>query len=62
MKNKNYHTLVTIPKSSIKIIERGKIDTRNTQIHELSLSWFGTGTSIKSGSVKLILWTQISPQ
>jgi hypothetical protein len=30
------------------------------QIHELSFSWFGTGTSIKSGGVKLALWTQTS--
>ena len=34
MKNKTkYHTVGTIPKSNIKIVERGKIDTFNTQIH-----------------------------
>jgi hypothetical protein len=32
-----------------------------TQIHDLSCSWIGTGTSIKSGGVKLILWSQTSP-
>jgi len=45
----------TIPKSNIKIVDRGKIDIPNTQIHDLSLSWLGTGTSITSGSVKLVL-------
>ena len=33
MKNKAFHTVVIIPKSNIKIVERGKIDTRNTQLH-----------------------------
>jgi hypothetical protein len=28
---------------------RQNIDTPNTQIHDNSLSWLGTGTSIKSG-------------
>jgi hypothetical protein len=28
----------TIPKSNIKIVERAKIDTPNTQIHDRSLS------------------------
>jgi len=28
----------TIPKSNIKIVERGQIDTRNTQIYDRSLS------------------------
>ena len=37
-----------------------EIDTL-TQIHDSSLSWLGTGTSIKiikSGGVKLVLWAQ----
>ena len=29
------------------IVERGKINNRNTQIHVHSLSWLGTVTSIK---------------
>ena len=37
-----------------------KIDTLNTQIYDRSLSWLGKVTSIKSGRVKLILWTKIS--
>jgi len=61
MENKKYHTVGIVPKSNIKIIERGKIDTPNTKIHDRSLSWLGTGTSIKSGGVKLVLWTQTSP-
>jgi hypothetical protein len=41
---KKYQTVETIPKSSIKIVERGKIDTPNTQLHDCSLSWLGIGT------------------
>ncbi len=55
-----YHIVGTIPKSNIEIEERGKIDAPNTQIHDHSLFWLGTGTSIKCGGVKLVLWTQIS--
>ena len=32
MKNKKYHAVGTIPNSDIKIVERGKIDTPNTQM------------------------------
>ena len=32
------HYSNTIPKSNIKTIERGKIDTPNTQIHDFLLS------------------------
>jgi len=34
MKNKKYHTAGTVSKSNRKIIERGKIGTPNTQIHD----------------------------
>ena len=47
MKNKKYHTVETVSKSKIKIVETDQIDTPYTQIHDHSLSWFGTGTSIK---------------
>ena len=33
-KNKKYHNVETFPKSNIKIIERDKIDTSSTQIHD----------------------------
>jgi len=33
----------TVSKSNRKIIERGKFDTTNTQIDDLSSSWLGTG-------------------
>ena len=55
MKNNKYHTVETVLKPNIKIVERDKLDTSNTQIHDRSLSWLGTGTSIKSGGVKLVL-------
>jgi len=44
----------TIPKSNRKIVKREKIDIPNTQIHDCSLLCLGTGTSIKSGGVKLV--------
>jgi hypothetical protein len=37
--------------------ERGNIDT---QTYDYSLSWLGTGTSIKSDRVKFDLWTEAS--
>ena len=45
-------------KQTRKIVDRDKIDTPNIQIHDRSLSWISTGTSIKSGGVKLVLCSQ----
>ena len=45
------------PKSNRKIVDKDEIDTPNTQIHDGSLHWLGTCTSIKSGGVNLVLWT-----
>jgi hypothetical protein len=54
----NYHTVGTFIKSSRKITERGKIDI---DIKERSLSsCHNTGTSIKSGGVKLVVWSKTS--
>jgi hypothetical protein len=36
-------------------------DSSNTQIHDCSLSWLGTGTAIKGGGDKLVLWYQDIP-
>ena len=47
MKHRKLHTVRTFPKWIIKMVEWGKIDTPNTQIHDNSLSWLGTGTFIK---------------
>jgi hypothetical protein len=33
-------------KSNVKIVDREKIDTTNTQIHDRSLSWLGSSTSM----------------
>ena len=44
-----------IPNSNIKIVERVKVDTFNTQIHDRSLPWLGTHTSLNGGGVKLLL-------
>jgi len=38
MKKTKYHTDETIPKSNIKIQERGKIDTPYTQTHDCSIN------------------------
>ena len=38
-----YHTVGTVPESNIKIVERGTIDTPNSQIHDCSFVWLGTG-------------------
>ena len=51
MKNTT-HTVETVLKSNRKIVEREKIDTPSS---------LGTDTSLKSGGVKLGLWTQASP-
>jgi hypothetical protein len=61
MNNQKYHTVGTVLKSNLKIVERGKMDNPNTYIHDKAFPWLGTGTLIKSGGVKLVLWTQTSP-
>ena len=58
MKGKNYLLIGTILKSNIKILERGKINILNTQIHDRSLSLLDTSTPIKSGGIILVLWVQ----
>ena len=50
-RKKKYPTIRTVPKSNRKIRNRCKIDTPNTHIHDCSLSWLGTGTSIKNNGV-----------
>ena len=44
-----------------QIIERYKIETLNTQIHDRSHSWLCTDTSIKSGGDELDLWAKGFP-
>jgi len=54
MKHKKYHIVGTIQTSNTNIVERDNIDTPywvNTQIHDRSLPWLGTDTSIKSGGL-----------
>jgi len=60
MKNKEYHTVCTVPNSNRTVVERGNIDTTDINIHECSLFWLGTGTSIKSGGVSLGLSAKIT--
>ena len=44
--NNNHHS---------KIVDRGKIETPNTQMHDRSLSLLGIGTSLKRGGTRLDL-------
>jgi hypothetical protein len=54
MKRKQYHTGECISRSNIKIVERGKIDTTNTQLLDNGLFWLATCTSLNIGGVKLV--------
>jgi gamma-glutamylcyclotransferase (GGCT)/AIG2-like uncharacterized protein YtfP len=45
--------------ANTRIILRGKIDSHYIQIHDRSISWLDKDISIKSGEVKLVLWTLI---
>ena len=51
--NNKYPTVRTVPRSNRKIVKRGK---SNTQIHERSLYWLGTGTLIKSGGRESVVF------
>ena len=53
-KTKVPHCRGTIPiiQSKNRRNLRGVIDIPNTHVHDRSLSWLGTDTSIKSGRVK----------
>lgn len=52
---KKYHTGGKISKSKIQNVERCKMYTLNTPIHDRALSIIGTGTTIRSGGTKLVL-------
>lgn len=54
MKKKEKNTNLHIKYHSV--VERDKIATSNTHTYECSLSWLGTGGSIKCAGVKLVLW------
>jgi hypothetical protein len=58
MKNTENTTLWEQFQDWRKITEKGNIVTHNTHIHNRSLVWLGTGTSISSGRVKLALVVQ----
>ena len=58
IKNKTYHNVRTTAKLNIKIAERGKIDTPNSQIHDRTLCCLDIDTSIKK--MKEFLGSQTS--
>jgi len=59
MKNKKYHTWEQFKKSIEKSWKEAKNNIPNTQLHDRSFFWLGTGTSIKkSGRAKLVLWAE----
>jgi len=43
---KKYHTVGTVLQFNAKMVEMGKINTPNRHIHDRSLFWLETGTSI----------------
>ena len=55
MEKKNSQTVETVPQSYRKFVDRGKIDTTKTYIHDHSISSLGTDTSMKSGGVQLVI-------
>ena len=59
-KTQSTHTVMTV----IKIIKNRRnkdtIESSNTYIHDCSLFWNGTDTSIQSDEDQLVLWTQSS--
>ena len=61
IKIKQKMTLQGQNNSKIKSIYRRKRQNKNFQIHDRSFSGLGTGTSIKSGGVKLVLLVPIFP-
>ena len=58
MKNKTYHTVETISKSNIKIVDRGKMDATNKQIHDPSLDFPGLA---QAAGLLNCLFTIITP-
>ena len=59
MKKNIYNNVGIISKNLMQYHRNSvKIDTTNINIHDTSLSWLGTATSIKSGRVKLVLLEQ----
>jgi len=46
-KTKYYYSVGTISKYNRKIVERVKIEIPNTHIHDRSLFWLVTGTSMQ---------------
>jgi hypothetical protein len=61
MKSKKYQSDGTVPKSNRKIVETEERSMLPyAHIHDRSLSWLDTGTSTKSGRVKLVVWAQTS--
>jgi len=52
MINRICNTVGTIANSNIIVVEKDKIDSSSAQIHDRSLSWLGTATSIKYGRIK----------
>ena len=54
MKSNKYHNVGTVPKSNRTMVEREKLDTPNTYLHDRLDSWSGTDSLIKRDGLKLI--------
>ena len=57
-KQNKIHIVATIPKSNIKIVERGKSDISSTQVHDRSqsMAWYRHFNN-NNGGDKLVLWS-----
>ena len=61
MEKKPNRTVRIVPKCNRKVKERDQINTPTIQIHDRSLSYFGTETLVKSDGVTLALGLKSPP-
>jgi Ca2+/Na+ antiporter len=58
MKNKNSHTVLTVPKSNSKIVERGEINSPNTLIHDSHFPGLVQTLQWNMSGLNQFKWTQ----
>jgi hypothetical protein len=58
MKNKTKsHIVGTVQTSNRKFVETEATSIPSDTPHDHSFSWFGTGMSVQSGGIELVLWS-----
>ena len=59
LKNQQYHSVRTVPKSNMNIVEKGKIDTLTRKFRPLTFqTWYMHFNKKKCGGVKPLLLSQ----